>query len=228
MNESSNRFEAGPAEAFPAPDNLTAHVVDWRDGGAIHGYGVCDDLAAHFAPHEVMLLGLTGVEVSAAFGRAFGVALTWISACHVGLAPTHSAVLARVSGAPSSAIVGIAATVAAREAEHELDKHQALLDWLGSAARGPFAGWPERDPKWRKRLVDAAGWDLAELELARDQVSAALIVFHAVGLRQRSQLVAAWAWARMIGTLAEALAEVGLDMRSYPLRLPTFEYVEDP
>ena len=27
--------------------------------------------------------------------------------------------------------------------------------------------------------------------------------------------------------LAEALADVGLDMRSYPLRLPPFDYEED-
>lgn len=228
MSNSNKRFEDGPAERFPAPDSLAAHVVDWRDGGAIHGYGVRDDLASNFAPHEVLLLGLTGVEASATHGRAFGVALTWLAACHVGLAPTHSAVLARVSGAPTSAIVGIAATVAAREAEHQLGEHQALLDWLDAEPRGAFEGWSERGDQWRRRLADACGLDLVELELARDELSAALIVFHAVGLRSRARMVAAWAWARMIGSLAEALAEAGLDMRTYPLRLPTFEYVEDP
>lgn len=228
MTSSNKRFDDGPAERFPAPDSLAAHVVDWREGGAIHGYAIRDDLALHFAPHEVLLLGLTGVEASAVHGRAFGVALTWISACHVGLAPTHSAVLARVSGAPSSAIIGIAATVAAREAEYQLGQHQALLDWLDADAPGPFAGWPERDQQWRRRLADACGLELAALELARDEISAALIVFHAVGLRQRSRMIAAWTWARMIGSLAESLAEAGLDMRTYPLRLPTFDYVEDP
>lgn len=237
MSDSEQRFEDGPAQLFPAPDTLAAHVVDWRDGGAIHGYGVVDDLAPHFAPHEVLLLGLTGVETSAMYGRAFGVALTWISACHVGLAPTHSAVLARVSGAPTSAIIGTSAMVAAREAEYQLAEHRVLLDWLDLSSRraaadltprNDFTGWTERDPAWRRRLADACGLDLAELELARDEISAALIVFHAVGLRHPKRMLAAWAWARMIGALAESLADTGLDIHSYPLRLPPFDYEEGP
>lgn len=221
-------FEDGPAQLFPAPDTLAAHVVDWRDGGAIHGFAVVDDLAAHFAPHEVFLLGLLGEEVSAAHGRAFGVALTWICACHVGRAPTHSAVLARVSGAPTSGIIGTSAMVAAREAEYELAQHRALLEWLDSSPRGEFSGWPERESAWRKRLADACGLELATLDVARDAISAALIVFHEVGLRTPKQQLAAWAWARMIGALAESLADVGLDIHSYPLRLPPFDYEEGP
>lgn len=229
MDKPGKQFEDGPAQQFPAPETLAGHVVDWRDGGAIHGFGVVDDLARHFAPHEVFLLGLLGSEISAAHGRAFGVALTWLSACHVGLAPTHSAVLARVSGAPTSAIIGIAATVAAREAEHVLSEHRALLDWLGaSPPRAAFSGWDQGDPRWRERLANTCGLDLAELDLARDASSAALIVFHTVGLRDPKRLLAAWAWARMIGSLAESLADAGLDMQGYPLRLPAFDYVEDP
>jgi hypothetical protein len=171
---------------------------------------VLDDLALHYAPHEVLLLGLTGTEVSAADGRAFGVALTLISACHVGMAPTHSAVLARVSGAPTSGIVGTAALVAAREAEHLLSTHQALFDWLDSPGAA-FDGWEQRDPRWRQRVLDASGLDLPSLDVARDEASAALVVFHALGLRRPAQLIAAWSWSRMIGSLAESLAVVGLE-----------------
>ncbi|MFO7565329.1 MAG: hypothetical protein R6X02_21985 [Enhygromyxa sp.] len=228
MAKSDTQFEDGPAQLFPAPDTLAAHVVDWRDGGAIHGFGVVDDLALHFAPHEVFLLGLLGEEATAEHGRAFGVALTWLAACHVGLAPTHSAVLARVSGAPTSAIIATSAMVAAREAEFELARHRSLLDWLDSSPREDFTGWSERDPRWRERLARACALDLPELELARDSISAALIVFHAVGLRQPKHLLAAWAWARMIGSLAESLADAGLDIHSYPLRLPPFDYEEGP
>lgn len=221
-------FEDGPAQLFPAPDTLAAHVVDWRDGGAIHGFAVVDDLAPHFAPHEVFLLGLLGQEVSPAHGRAFGVALTWISACHVGRAPTHSAVLARVSGAPTSAIIGTSAMVAAREAEYELSQHRALLEWLDGSPRGEFNGWPQRDNAWRQRIVDVCGLELPTLDIARDAISAALIVFHELGLRKPKQQLAAWAWARMIGALAESLADLGLDIHSYPLRLPPFDYEEGP
>ena len=227
MTNSEKRFEDGPAELYPAPDKLAAHVVDWRDGGAIHGYGVLDDLARHFAPHEVFLLGLTGETPSESVGRAFGVALTWLSACHVGLAPTHSAVLAKVCGSPSSGIVGIAAMVAAREAEFVLASHQALFDWLDASNSRDFAGWDERDPTWRIRLHEASGLDLAELAIARDAASASLIVFYLVGIKARARLVSAWAWARMIGSLSEALGDQALSMRTYPLRLPKFEYVED-
>jgi hypothetical protein len=228
MSNSEQRFEDGPAQVFPAPDTLAAHVVDWRDGGAIHGYGVVDDLAPNFAPHEVLLIGLLGEEVTTSHGRAFGVALTWICACHVGRAPTHSAVLARVSGAPTSAIIGTSAMVAAREAEYELEQHRALLAWLDSSPRSAFDAWPQCDARWRTRLVHACGLDLAELDVARDELSAALIVFHALGLRQPKRILAAWAWARMIGALAESLADVGLDIHSYPLRLPPFDYEEGP
>jgi hypothetical protein len=228
MSSSEQRFEDGPAQLFPAPDTLAAHVVDWRDGGAIHGFGIVDDLAPNFAPHEVFLLGLLGDEVSTAHGRAFGLALTWISACHVGHAPTHAAVLSRVSGAPTSAIIGTSAMVAAREAEYQLGQHRALLEWLDSSPRGEFTGWPQRDDTWRRRIVDACGLELAQLDVARDAISAALIVFHAVGLRQPKHMLAAWAWARMIGALAESLADVGLDIHSYPLRLPPFDYEEGP
>ncbi|KIG15409.1 hypothetical protein DB30_05605 [Enhygromyxa salina] len=57
-------------------------------------------------------------------------------------------------------------------------------------------------------------------------MSAALVVFHALGLRSEAQLTGAWTWARMIGSLAESLAVQGLDMRTYPLRLPHYDYVE--
>ncbi|PRQ08002.1 hypothetical protein [Enhygromyxa salina] len=226
-------FEDGPAQLLPAPDTLAGHVVDWRDGGAIHGVGVLDDLAVHYAPHEVLLLGLTGTEPSKIHGRAFGVALTLISASHVGTAPTHSAVLARVSGAPTSGIIATAGLVAAREAEHVLTTHEALITWLdqhdGQLDRTPgsFSGWAQRDPSWRRRVLDASGLDLPALDVARDEASAALIVFHQLGLRRPAQLVAAWSWARMIGSLAESLAEQGLDIRSYPLRLPHYDYIED-
>jgi hypothetical protein len=218
-------LEDGPSQVFEAPSTLAAHVVDWRDGGAIHGFAV-DDLARHYAPHEVLLLGLTGEDVSPMKGRAFGVAMTWISASGVQAAPTHSAVLARISGAPASGIVGTAAMVAAREASHLLDRHAGLLAWLDSPRQEPFEGWESRDSRWRKQLEDACELDLPELELARDLGSAALIVLHHVGLRQPPQLIAAWAWARMIGSLAESLAERGLDIHSYPLRLPPFDYEE--
>jgi hypothetical protein len=218
--------EDGPAQVFATPATLVGHVVDWRDGGAIQGIAV-DDLSRHYAPHEVLLLGLTGEEISVTEGRAFAVAMTWISAAGVGTGPTHAAVLARVSGAPTSGLVGTAALVAAREAGHELEVHAGLLAWLNGARREPFAGWHTRDRHWRQRLAHACEVDLPDLELARDLGSAALIVFHHVGLRQPAQLIAAWAWARMIGSLSEGLAESGLDIHTYPLRLPHFDYEED-
>ena len=202
----SEQFEAGPAQLYHAPDRLTGRVVDWQvDGGAIHGVGVVDDLAIHYAPHETFLLGLTGSTPSEEQGRAFGVAMTWLTPSHVGTAPAHAGVLARISGAPTTNLMAIIVMSAGQEAEWYLDAHRPSLDRIEAGELS--SSGPEPGAVWRTRLQQSCGFDLPALNLAHDAYSAALIVFHSVGLTERPKLVAAWTWARIVGSLSEALHE---------------------
>jgi hypothetical protein len=220
-----NTLADGPSQRFTSPAKLVARAVDWDGGGAIHGFGVVDDLARNYGPHETLLLSLTGAPPTSEQGRAFGVALTWICAADIGSAPTHAGVLAQISGAPVTNLLAIAVLAAGQEAEHLLAGRSPTVDHESACTRESNAG--TLTGAWRRELQSSSGLDLPELELVNDAAEAALAVFRTVGLEGRAQIVSAWVWGRMIGVVAEALAYAPLEMRSYPLRVPAFEYEEE-
>ncbi len=218
---------SGPVEAFPAPSKLEARAVDPAGDRGLLGYPLADDLAVHYAPHEVMMLALVGRPPDREEGVALGVAITWIAAPHVGESPAHAAVLARISGAPIEGLLQAAFTSAAVEGAAVVDEHAALLDWLdGGEAGDPPSSGPA-SARWATRLSSACGFESPGLASIATAEEAFLVVAHGCGIREREHLVALWSWSRSIGALAEGLRATALAFRDYPLRLPRFRYGEE-
>lgn len=221
----------GPIERQPWPARLTAHVVEPGPAPRLHGFDVQGDLARHYSPSDVMLVALTGETPSADVSRAFGVALAFASPVSVAEAPAHAAALARICGARTAGVAGVAAVALAEQARALMDDHEPVLARLvigslnGMASRYAARDDEEREAVQRLRdvlgafraRVPALGYDL-RLE------TAILAVLLACGLRTRDQVEIAWTCARLPIACSEALAWKPGDLRAYPMDLPRFVY----
>ena len=218
---------SGPVDTFPVPERLEGRAVDPAGDRALLGYAVADDLALHYAPHEVMMLALTGRPPSSEEGLAVGAAITWVATPHAGEGPAHAAVLARISGAPIEGLLQAANTAAAVEGSAVVERQAPLLDWLDAGRPDPAPRLAGASSRWSRRLAGTCSHPCPGLEAVASAEEAFLVVAHACGLREREQLVALWSWARSIGALAEGLRARALAFREYPLRLPRYRYAEE-
>src|SRR5205823_9083575 len=122
------------------PLDLTSNVVDDAPLGArIHGYDVEDDLARNFSFAEVVLTTLVGEAPSREVGRAFEIALTFLSPMSIGEAPAHAGSLARLCGARASGVLAVACLGLTEQSRALVDAHAELLSWLAK----PSGALPE-------------------------------------------------------------------------------------
>jgi hypothetical protein len=221
----------GPVERQPWPDRLKAHVVDTGPRPLLHGYDVQVDLARHYCASDVMLIALTGEAPDDACSRAFGVALTFAAPVGVSEAPAHAAGLARLCGARTAGVVGIAAAALAEQARAVLDEHEPALARLevgsldGMASR--YAARSADEVAAVQRLRTALGSFCRRVPAIRHDLrleTAIVAVLLGCGIRTRDGLEACFAIARLPVVCSEAFAWAAGDLRSYPMNLPPFEY----
>lgn len=222
----------GPVEAVDWPPRLRGVVVD-AEKMRIHGYLAATDLSRHYSFAEVVLLALTGVPPEPAVGALFARALVASMPVAVGDAPAHAALLARLTGARAPSVAGIAALVAAQGVDALAGTRDALAAWQerGGALPRSLRGSSRRDVAVRRALRDVAregGLVVPALERAASAEAAVTASFVACGLDAPWQLAAAVTMASLPCSLAEAFASGGVDLRSYPMTLPAFEYTEAP
>jgi hypothetical protein len=222
----------GPVENHQWPAELDAYVVTPGDDPRLYGYSVEGDLAKSGAFSETILLSLTGELPKSESVRAFEVATTFLAPLSVAEAPTHAAVLARICGARSSAIVGIAAVALAERARHVLERHSSLLAWLDAPA-GVFpesscaASAAERSSVTRLReLLPKAAREAEVFRHDPGRTAAVLAALHFAGLRRPEQLEPVFVLASLAPVLAESFHREVASFRTYPIQLPPFEYVE--
>jgi hypothetical protein len=222
----------GPVEEYPWPTQLDAHVVTPGHEPRLHGYSVEADVAKFGGFVETILLSLSGELPSAEQRRVFDIAITFLAPLSVAEAPTHAAVLARICGARSSAVVGITAVALAERAHDLLLQHAALLHWLGT----PDAAFPdgchadssaERESVQRLRALVPASVQRTPIFVHDPSRTAALLgLLHFSGLRRPEQLEPVLVLASLAPAIAESLAREALSFREYPMQLPPFEYTE--
>lgn len=223
----------GPLEnGWEFPEKLSARVITPGDRPRLHGYDVEDDLARHYGPSDVLLLTLTGELPSGPVGRAFAVALVFMSPVSVAHASTHAAVVGRLCGAPAASTFGVAAIGVAEHARALVDEHEELLAWL-RAPRGPLperyraSSLPEEASVERfERALASTGLAVPGIGLKPARDAAIVMVLHACGFRRRERLEAAITLARLPSALAEALAERPTNFGNYPINLPRYAYSE--
>lgn len=223
----------GPLERATLPKQLRARVVTPGARPEVHGYDVEGDLARHYGFVDLLVLSLTGELASSEARRAVEVALMFLAPASVAHASVHSAVLARLCGAPASAVIGVSALGLAEQARFELSASEPLLTWL-KRAEGPlpdaFRAKSEDERAMLARLTAALstpGIELPILQFDPTPQAAILALLYAAGLRRREQLEAALVLARLPSTIAEGLAERPTNFAKYPIDLPRFVY-RDP
>ncbi len=233
MSRKEDPFEEcrGPMDEPIWPERLTARVVSPGRPPRIRGYDVEGDLAGHYSFAEVVLAALCGEAPDRAAGRAFEIALVWLSPLSAAHAPVHAAGLARLCGADTTGVAGVAAIGLAELARKVAAEHAELLSWLDEARGDPPDGFAPADDEDRRRSdlfraqIGNAGLELPGAELS--PTALALCVLHRCGLRSREPIEAALVVARLPCAAAEALEVPPLRFDQYPINLPRFRYVED-
>lgn len=209
---------------------MPARVVSPGSEPRIHGVDVQSDLTAHYSFAEVMLLALSGEPPDASAGRAFEVALVFLSATTVAEAPAHAAVLARLVGGEASAVAALGTVGLSEQARYEVGLHARWLSWLNTAPEAaPPQGFaatsrPEREQVQRLRLALPDAFAVSALMADPSPTAALIAVMHACGLRASWQLEAAWISARTPAVVAEGMAARKGGFRDYPGCLPDFGY----
>jgi hypothetical protein len=222
-----------PIDEAPWPDKLTARVVSPGPRPAIHGYDVEGDLARHYSFVETMFLALTGELPNVEQARTFEVALQFAAPSPINEAPTHAAVLARTCAGSTSAIQGTAAIALAEQARVLVAEHSGWIgDLLGTitnvSSQHRAKSDEERASVERLRLaLQEGGLHMPVLAQDLSRPAALLAVFHACGLTRAKQMECALVVAKIVVTMAEALAAPAGSFRKYPVLLPTTVYAED-
>jgi hypothetical protein len=222
----------GPLEETQFPEQLIARVVTPGAAPRLHGYDVERDIAAHYHMAELVLLSLTGELPNERATTLFEVGSAFLAPLSVAHAPTHAAVLSRLCGTATSAIIGAAAIALGEQARDLLEDHVDLLAWLTAPTRAlpaRYRALDSADGAAVVRLIETLarrGLSLPSLQLGPTRAAALLIVLYASGLEKREQLEAALVLSRMPVVLAEAFAEHAANFKEYPINLPRFDYQE--
>ncbi len=232
------RLWSGVLDRPPFPSKLTAHVIEPGDDPRVSGYAVKSDLAVHCDLVDVMWLSMRGELPTATEREALSRALVWLCPLHVGEGPTHSAVVARVAGAPEEVIPAIGAAAIGQLVNTELRALAPFFRWLREPGDAPVPeaavecdATDEAKALYGALASDTARWFGAARALPRHatltRVAAAYGVLHQLGAQQPLQLHAFAVWARLASVLGEALRVQPGSVMAYPADLPPYRYFED-
>jgi hypothetical protein len=220
----------GVLEGAGWPTALSAHVVTVGRQPQIHGYDVEADLARHYRFTDTVLLALTGELPTESSSLAFDVVLQFLAPATVAEAPTHAAVLARLSAAATAGVVSTGAIVLAQQAHHVLVEHEAFMTWLDRQDHelpDPYRAADRDEAASVQRLREALAPTRIEVRGLGEDLSlesARLAVLHACGLTTAAAMEVALVLARIPCLVAEAMSNTPGSFRDYPVNLPPFHY----
>ena len=222
----------GPFEEHPWPERLKGRVTTVGPAPRIHGYDVQADLAQNYSFSEVTLLALTGELPADDVGRAFQVALVFLTPAPVSEAPANAATLAQMAAARPNCVLAVGAVALSEQAKFIVAQHAVLLEWLGRQveADSPFpeafrAQSPdERAEVTRLRALLPSGFAASALDADPTLMASLIAVLYQCGLRHVQQLESAIMLARLCTVAAEAFSTKRGTYRDYPFRLPEYLY----
>ena len=215
----------GPVEAGHWPAQLKARVVSPGDAPRVQGFDVLGDLAAQYNFGEFVVIALTGHPPDRAVGAAVNTALVALGAVSIAEAPVHAASLSRLGGAPASVVLSTGMLGLAEQAEHQLAERQTAEHQTTEAAQA-LTSSPNTDTATFLAALPRSVRAALQGKLSSVQDAALAVLVHA-GLTTQMQQTAALCLARLPALAAEAAATPAGDLRSYPMRLPDFEYTEE-
>jgi len=229
MTDSWEPPARGALDDTPWPTQLVAKAVA-RDAAdhRIHGYAVLGDVARHYSFTDLTYLALAGELPSEQQSRAFELAMFACAPTTVAEAPAHVAHLGRISGGRFDAAAGAGFIAAANRAQALVEAHADLLAWLAApAASLPDPAGNAEDAPWLATLLDALGSAATSVRHGMSRDAARIALLFDAGLRDPERISAAIAFASSVGMLAEALVVGPAELRSYPVKLPPFHYVQE-
>lgn len=232
MSNKENWKNTSPLDLSHHPNSLEAHVVESSESMRIFGYDVVSDLVCHYSFAEMILLLLTGELPDRSKGQAFETTLGFLSPVSIAEAPAHAAVLARIAGANSAGLVGVASVALAEQARDWLSRYEPFLRWLENTDGEPPAVSIEVDDDKRrlmvemKKLLALSGVSHGGLDYDLNKDALILTALYECGLTTPHQIEVAVVMARLPCLIAEAHAYVPGKLDAYPINLPPFKYEE--
>lgn len=232
MSKKENWKNTSPLDVDLHPNHLMAHVVEAGESTRIFGYDVVSDLACHYSFAEMILLLLTGELADRSKGRAFEMTLGFLSPASVAEAPTHATVLARIAGADSAGLVGVASVALAEQARDWLSRYESFLRWLENIDGDPPEMSIETDGGKRrltaemKKMLAQSGVSHTGLDYELNKDALILTALYDCGLTAPHQIEGAVVMARLPCLMAEAHACTPGKLDTYPMNLPPFKYEE--
>lgn len=222
---------SGPMEEFPWPEKLTARVVSPGPRPRIHGYDVEGDLALHYSFAETVLLTLTGEPPDPVRGKAFEIALIFLSPITIAEAPTHAAAIARLAGSRASGVLATGAIGLSEQASFILETHREFLETPDKTALHfpeRFRARSDEEREIVKRLKNAlpVGFQFPGSEEDPAPIPALLGVIHACGIKKPEEMQVVLVLARLASLFAEASTTRPGRINDYPMNLPSFRYSE--
>lgn len=220
----------GPFDREAWPETLAAHAVS-ADGARLHGYAVDGDLARFYGVADLAWLALCGELPTADQRAALDVALVLLAPVPVAQAPSHAAILSRIAGAPPAATIGIAAIGLGEQVRDERARLATWLAWLDAPTGAPPPAGADQLDGATRAWLDARlrGWfgdDAGLPDQPLSRAAAGYLILHRLGVRAPLAVEALAVWARLPTVIAEAShVELGA-VRSYPARLPDYQYVD--
>ena len=231
MEKRSSWENTSPLDSDGGTRQLVGHVVSLGESPRILGYDVASDLVCHYSFAEMMLLMLTGELPERDKGRAFDIALGLLSPVSVAEAPCHAAVLARIAGADTTGLIGVASVALAEQTRVWLSKLAPFLEWLDHAEGAPPTtslekGDRDGETAEPRRLLRDIGSAIPGMEHDLERDALVLAVLHHCGLTTSAQIEAAVVMARLPCVMAEVHAYTPGKLDEYPVNLPHFRYEE--
>jgi hypothetical protein len=232
MSSEEKREFVGPIEELEWTKRLKAHVVTPGPRPRIHGYDVEGDLSRNYSFAESVFLALTGRVPDERTGRAFDLALQYLSPVAVTEAPSHASVLARMCGASPSGVCEVAAIGLAEQARYILHEHRPFIEWLRHPEKEipeDFRAESEDDVRFVKNLKDRLnliGLLVPALEHNPTRMAALIALIHLCGVTESAQMSLIFVLARLAVVGAEALAVDPGSFVNYPIAYPRFRYEE--
>lgn len=214
-----------PFERHAWPKHIEAHALEQAPVARLFGYEIDSDLAKHYSFAELVLLSLTGELSSDAVGKAFECLLFHAATLSVADAPMHAAVLARLCGARTGGVLGVAAMALGEQVETPV---ATILVELKNGKLEPdhrAASGAERARVTRLAGSISSLLDVPALTLDPSYDVALVACMWACGLRDSARIVAALCLARLPLACAEVFCTKPGDFKTYPIDTPHFEYV---
>ncbi|QQR91521.1 MAG: hypothetical protein IPJ88_07320 [Myxococcales bacterium] len=234
--EQSDTVDASAASDDPIarisfPSKLKALVSKPGPNPAIHGISIYSDLVTFYTFVEQVYFTLTARFPSPTESKVFEKTLQFLTPSHIGEAPVHAAMLARLSGTRDPSVIAIGALGLTEQAHFFVTEHVPLIEWhkfqKEPLPKQYLAQNEEKNVTANLiEAVDKLNFNIPPYLPHLKADSAALCVLLDLGLKEMWQIETLCVLSKLSGVCSEAFAHETGSLTNYPFNLPNFVYTK--